>query len=295
MLLLAALVAGLAGLSGCASADGAPAAARDRVDVVTSFYPLQFVAEQVGGDRVAVTNLTKPGTEPHDLELSARDVAAVADAGLVVYLSGFQPAVDDAVVQAEPRQALDVSAAADLSLDSAERDGAADPHFWLDPTRLAAVADTVAGALAAADPAGAATYRHNARRLDAQLRHLDAGFRGGLADCASRYLVTSHAAFAYLADRYGLRQVGVSGPRPDVEPSATDLAQVADFVLTHDVRTIFSETLASPAEAETVARETGAAVGVLDPLEGLVAGSAGDYLTVMRDDLAALRAGLGCR
>jgi zinc transport system substrate-binding protein len=297
---------GLAGLlGGCASSLDAgvrSASAAGQVPVLASFYPLQFVAEQVGGAHVAVGSLTRPGTEPHDLELSAQDVAAVDDAarnGLVVYLSGFQPAVDDAVATAGgSRGIVDVADAADLDLTTTvdgEPGSGVDPHFWLDPTRLASVTRLVADRLSAVDPEHAAEYQRNAAALRADLGRLDAQYRSGLQDCRSRDLVTSHAAFGYLAQRYDLTQRGIVGLNPDAEPSPAQLADVAAFVRQNDVSTIFFETLASPAVAETVARETGAHTAVLDPIEGITDASAGDsYPAVMESNLAALQEGLGC-
>ncbi|MFZ0323740.1 MAG: metal ABC transporter substrate-binding protein [Actinomycetes bacterium] len=285
------LGAGLVALTACGATPPADASASDgqRLDVLASFYPLQFAAQRVGGDRVTVDNLTKPGAEPHDLELAPQDVAAVARAGLVVYLSGFQPAVDDAVVQSDTNRAFDVASVANL-----DRPG--DPHFWLDPTRLADVGDAIAQRLTTVDPAGAATYRANATTLRHDLQRLDREFARGLRSCRSRDIVTSHEAFGYLAQRYDLQQVGIAGMSPDTEPTASDLADVTAYVKAHNVTTIYYETLVSPTIAETVARETGAQVAVLDPIEGLAPGTSdSNYLTVMRDNLVSLRAGLGCR
>ena len=273
-------------LAGCAQRGAG--ASGSTVAVMTSFYPLQFVTERVAGPAATVRNLTKPGAEPHDLELGPRDVADLGDADLVVYLSGFQPAVDTAVDQQAESTSYDVAPAARLD--------AKDPHFWLDPTRLADVGDAVADRLAEADPAGAADFRRNATTLRADLEALDAEMSEGLADCASADLVTSHTAFGYLAERYGLTQRGITGLMPEDEPSSSDLAAIADFVAANEVRTIYAETLVSPAIAETVARETGARTALLDPLEGLDESSqAGDYLAVMRANLATLREGQGCR
>lgn len=286
--LLVACATGGALLGGCAAGDTAAG-----TQVVAAFYPLEFVAERVGGEQVEVTSLTGSGVEPHDVELNPRDVAAVSDADVVVYLSGFQPAVDQAVEQTGPRYVVD---AADYSGPALTVAGDADPHFWLDPTRLTTVAGAVADQLAAADPDSAETYATNAKALATDLARLDAELADGLASCRQRSLVTAHTAFGYLADRYGLEQVGVAGVSPEDEPSATDLAEISRFVAANDVTTIFTEPLTSPAVADTVARETGAQTAVLDPLEGLTAESAGnDYLAVMRSNLAALRDGLGCR
>lgn len=292
LLLVAAL---LPLLGGC---DPVPDWAEGRLRVVASFYPLEYVAERVGGSAVDVRGLTKPGAEPHDLELTPRAVADVATADLVVYLSDFQPAVDAAVQQEATTTAYDVAPDADLDLTypGDAGSGGHDPHFWLDPTRLAAVGDAVADRMAAADPAGAVGYQRRAAGLRADLDSLDDDLSAGLRHCRSRVLVTSHDAFGYLARRYGLEQVGISGPTPDAEPVPSELAAVTAFVESHGVRTIYSETLASPAVARTVARETGARTAVLDPVEGLTDESAGsDYLEVMRSNLATLRAGQDCR
>lgn len=260
--------------------------------VVASFYPLQYVVERVGGADVTASNLTKPGAEPHDLELAPQDLAALSDADLAVYLAGFQPAVDDAVATTSTPH-LDVSDTADLTLTTT--DGAVDPHFWLDPMRLADVGDAVAAKLSELEPDSADTFEHNATNLRQDLSALDKSFASGLNDCASTLLVTSHSAFGYLADAYGLEQVGLTGITPETEPTPAQLADVTDFVRAHNVTTIFYETLVSPDVAQTVADATGASTAQLDPLEGLTDQSAGDnYLEVMKANLDALRKGLGC-
>ena len=162
--------------------------------------------------------------------------------------------------------------------------------------RLKAVAVALAARLSTVDPTAASAFATNLAVLTRDLGALDDDLRAGLADCASGELVTSHAAFGYLARRYGLTQVGVTGLTPEAEPDAGQLAEVAAFVRAHAVRTIYSETLVSPAVADTLARETGARTAVLDPVEGLNQESAGsDYLAVMRADLATIRRGQPCR
>lgn len=259
--------------------------------VVVGFYPLEYVVDRLAGADVDVVNLSAPGVEPHDLELTPRSVADVTDADLVVFLSGFQPALDDAV-DSEAAAALDVRAAADLTLTNAE--GGVDPHFWLDPMRLAAVASTTADALVDAGVVEADTAASNLTALTRDLRAVDRQYRSSLANCASQDLVTSHEAFGYLAAAYHLQQVGITGLSPDAEPDPQGVADVSDLVEHDGVRTIYHEVRVSPAAAETVARETGADVGVLDPLESLASGAKGDYLTVMATNLRALRDGQGC-
>ncbi|WP_147795913.1 metal ABC transporter substrate-binding protein [Cellulomonas sp. Y8] len=289
----AAAVAVAAGLAACSPAD-----ADDRHDVVAAFYPLQFVAERVGGEHVAVTSLTPPGGESHDLELSPSAVSGLGAADLVVYLSGFQAATDAAVAATSPAHVVDAAEAAGLEVAP---DGVApgagdslDPHFWLDPTRLADVAHQVADALAEVDPTHADDFATAADDLVADLDALDAELADGLAACRGATLVASHEAFGYLARRYGLHQVGLSGIDPEVEPSPARLRDVAATVEAEGVRTLFFETLTSPKVTQTLADDLGVATAVLDPLEGLAEDDERDYLDVMRDNLAALTGGLTC-
>ncbi|MEV4826154.1 metal ABC transporter substrate-binding protein [Micromonospora sp. NPDC049274] len=293
--------------AGC-STGGAAGADPQRVDVVAAFYPLQFLAERVGGDAVRVTNLAKPGAEPHDLELSPSQVGQVTEAEMIVYLKGFQPAVDEAVAQDDDDRVFDVASVQPLLDASAgghnhegeEEQGeeqhrhAKDPHVWLDPTRLAGIGDQLAKRLGTVDPDHAADYTARATALRADLTALDSEFTQGLATCQRREIVTSHAAFGYLADRYRLDQVGITGLTPDVEPSPQRLAQVIEKAKEHRATTIFFESLVSPKVAETIAGQVGAKTAVLDPIEGLAAGSDSDYLSVMRTNLQTLRTALSC-
>ncbi|MGY1680219.1 metal ABC transporter substrate-binding protein [Geodermatophilus sp. SYSU D01176] len=280
--------------------------------VVAGFYPLEWAAARVGGERVDVSSLTPPGAEAHDLELAPQDVAAVAESDLLVYLEGFQPALDEAATTEAADTAWDAGQAADLSL-TAEEDGhegetaeehaehaeegeaPVDPHFWLDPVRLAAVGDALAAELGERDPDGAASYEQNAAALRADLEALDGEMQAALANCAVDTLVTGHDAFGYLADRYGFEVVGISGLSPSLEPDPAQLAEIATLVRERGVTTVYTETLVDPAVAETVAAESGVATAVLDPLEGLTDESAGsDYLEVMRANLATLQEGQSC-
>ncbi|SFL00766.1 metal ABC transporter substrate-binding protein [Geodermatophilus ruber] len=291
-------------LAGCGASAGENGSGDGRT-VVAGFYPLQWVAERVGGDRVDVSSLTPPGAEAHDLELTPRDLAAVGEADLLVYLDGFQPALDEAADSEAGDSAWDAGQAADLSRateghahegeEGHEGEEPVDPHFWLDPLRLAAVGDALAERLAELDPDGAAAYEENAVALRADLEGLDAELQTGLADCAVGTLVTSHDSFGYLADRYGLEVVGISGLSPSQEPSPAQLAEISELVRERGVTTVYTETLVDPAVADTVADEAGVRTAVLDPLEGLTDESGGDdYLAVMRANLATLQEGQSC-
>jgi zinc transport system substrate-binding protein len=290
------------------SACGADPADTDdgSIAVVTSFYPLAFAAERIGGDAVTVTNLTPPGVEPHDLELTPEDLEAIGTADIVVYLGGgFQPAVEEAVAAEATGGTIDVAEGIDLrpssegGVEGDTRDEGAmlDPHLWLDPRLFGEVVAGMADSMAAADPSQAERFAAAAADLDEELSALDARFRTELDDCSTRVMVTNHAAFGYLAAAYGLRQESISGISPEAEPDPRRLAELADLVVEEGVSTVFTEELVSPAVAETLAREAGVTTATLNPLEGLTdeqIAAGEDYLSVMRANLETLRDGLGC-
>lgn len=278
------------------AACGGPSAGGEggRPVVVAAFYPLEFAAARIGGTAVEVKGLTPPGAEPHDLELTSGQVRDLAETDLVLYVGGgFQPALEDAVAGIDDSRKLDVLEARELMQGEGEEgDDAADPHVWLDPTRLAEIADEIAARLSEVDPGNAELFSDNAAQLREDLRELDEDFADGLRDCRSKEIVTSHEAFGYLAARYGIDQVGISGIDPEAEPSAERLAEIAELVEERGVDTIFFEELAPPDLAETLARETGAQTAVLSPLE--TAPERGDYLDAMRANLERLREALDC-
>ena len=280
--LAAALALALTACGG-SNAGGPTRPAPARLDVIAGFYPLAFAAAAIGRGRVDVTNLTPPGAEPHDLELSPRDVQRVRAAGLVLYLGQrFQPALEDAVGEGAEGQAIDLLRGLALAPGG-------DPHVWLDPVRYAQVGERIGKALG--DPEAGSRF---ADRLET----LDREYRSGLAECRRREIVTSHAAFGYLAERYGLEQIAVTGVAPEAEPAPRELERVARLARERGATTIFTETLVSPEIAETVAREIGAQTAVLDPLEGLTEDDAErgeDYFSLMRRNLETLREALGCR
>lgn len=291
----------LVAMSG-ACGDNSTNSAGDGIQVVATFYPLEWAARQVSGPNATITNLTPPGAEPHDLELTPNDTTSIADADVVVTLGGFQPAVDDAIDEIGAQTIVDASSVID-PLASPEDADTQDPHFWLDPQRMVAVISTIADALAKQDPSRSAEFRANAEQAISKLTALDADMAAALANCESTDIVTAHTAFSYLADRYGFTQVGISGIDPEAEPDPAQQAKVADFVRKNDVSTIYLETLSSAAVAESIAREVGADTAVLDPIEGLaedadvetVSGEVVDYLTLMRANLAVLVKGQRCQ
>ena len=268
-----------------------------RPQVLAAAYPFAWAAAAVAGDDARVVDLVKSGGEPHDVELTPRQIGAVEKAELVIYLRGFQPAVDDAVRDSRASARLDLRSVADVRRLSGgledETGTGIDPHVWLDPVRMSAIVGVIADRLSRQDPTHASAFRARAVQTQATLAQLDELFRTKLADCRRHDVVTAHTAFAYLSARYGLRQVGVTGLDPEAEPSPARIAKVARFAHSHDVSTVFFESRVDPKLAQTIASEIGARTAVLDPIEGVRSGD--DYVSVMRRNAAALAEGLGCR
>ncbi|QCX76485.1 High-affinity zinc uptake system binding-protein ZnuA precursor [Streptomyces sp. YIM 121038] len=310
--LAAAAALGLATLSACASDDAAATNNKGKLDVVASFYPMQYLAEQIGGKHVEVTSLTEPGQEPHDLEISAKQRAQLEESDAALYLKGLQPNVDEAISQSAIKTKIDATTLTSLEEHGTEVGGHAeehdeheghdhghdhggkDPHIWLDPVRFGEVAEGVGKAFAKADPKHRATYEKNTEALVKKLKGLDTEFRNGLKDTKSKVFITTHAAFGYLAERYGLTEEAISGLDPEGEPSANRVRELQKTAKADGVTTVFYETLVSDKTARTLADDTGLKTDVLDPIEGITEKSRGDdYVQVMRSNLKSLRTALG--
>ena len=309
--LLVGCLAGVTALSGCAAFSD-DSASGDGVHVATAFYPLQFVTDRVAGDLATVVNLTQPGAEPHDLELTIAQTADVAEADLVIHEHGFQPAVDDAVDQNASGDIIDAADVVELEEadhtgdehgaedDHAEGEeeehehGDLDPHFWQDPLLMADLGDAVADQLAEIDPGHADAYAANAEDLRADLEALDASYASGLTDCERTTVVVSHDAFGYLT-KYGLTMEPIAGLSPEAEPTPRDLARLQALIESDGVTTVFSERLAPAELSQTLADDAGVRTAVLDPIEGLSDETADeDYLSLMKENLSALQQANGC-
>lgn len=298
-----------------------------RLDVSVSFYPIQYLVEGIGGEHVQVTSVTPGDVEPHDYELSPKEVSDLGKADLITYVKGFQGSLDEAVEKVSGPTVVDLSGSVNLvshagghhTHDHAEHEHehghndaaghdhddhehtdaaghehtATDPHFWLDPQRMVLAAQAVAAALTQADPEHAADYQAGLAAVTEQLNHLDASYSTGLQTCERRTIVTNHAAFGYLAERYNLSQTSISGVDPESEPSPADLAKVKKVVQETGTTTIFTEERVSEKTAQVVAQETGVTTAVLSPME--VRPQAGDYPAAMEANLSALKTALACQ
>lgn len=319
------------GLASCSdSSDDSKGGSSGKLKVAASFYPIQWLTQQIGGDHVDVSSVTPAGAEPHDFEIGTKQIAELNKTKALFYVKGFQPSLDDAVGSLSDVSAVDLTKNVNLvhhegllehdhdhgdkkdgeaKKDDGEKghedgkehdhaedhdhDDAADPHFWLDPARMKRAADAIAAELSKKDPGHADAYKKNNEALQKKLDGLDKSFQTGLATCERRSIVTTHTAFGYLADRYKLSQVGLSGIDPESEPSPATLAKVKKYVQENGTTTIFTEELVSGKPAETLAKETKTVTAVLSPLESKP--EKGDYEAAMTGNLTALKKALACK
>ncbi|MEI5100510.1 metal ABC transporter substrate-binding protein [Streptomyces sp. PmtG] len=324
--LATATVLALTTLTACSTDDAAAKNNEGKLDVAASFYPMAYLAEQIGKEHVEVSSLTEPGQEPHDLEISAKQRAQLEESDAALYLKGLQPNVDEAIGQSGIKTKIDAASLTSLEKHGNEvggheegqdegheegeeehgedheghghdhDHGGRDPHIWLDPVRYAEVAEGVGKAFAKADPDNKAAYEKNTAALVKKLKGLDTEFRNGLKGTKSKVFITTHAAFGYLAERYGLTEEAITGLDPEGEPSAHRVKQLQRMAKDDGVTTVFYETLVSDKTAKTLANDANLKTDVLDPVEGITDKSRGDdYVQVMRANLKALRTALGAK
>ncbi|MGP3947550.1 metal ABC transporter substrate-binding protein [Streptomyces sp. 7N604] len=315
-----AVTLGLASLSACSGSGSGGGGNGGKLTVVASFYPMEYLAKEIGGDHVSVSDLTEPGIEPHDLELSPQQTAELGEAGMILYLKGLQPAVDEAVEQSGVKNTVDATTLTKLGDHGTEvghdhgeehggehgpeeegdepgaEDAGGDVHVWLDPVKYAEIAEGVGKALEKADPDHADDYKKNTEALVGKLDGLNKEYEDGLKSRSTDTFITTHSAFGYLAERYGLDQEAIVGLDPESEPNPARMKELHEIAKKDKVTTVFFETIASPRTAETLAGDTGLKTGVLDPLEGINDKSQGDdYLEVMQANLKNLQKALGAK
>jgi zinc transport system substrate-binding protein len=260
----------------------------DTLSIVTSFYPLYFFTKEIVGDTIRVENMTPSGSEPHDYEPTAQQIASMEKSDLIILQGGkLEPWGDDAISTYGTKVLL-----------AGEIQTIADPHTWLDPVMAKKIVQKISQSIEALDPPNASLYQERAHALLTQLSNLDDEYKDGLSSCQRRDFITSHAAFGHLAKQYNLNQLSISGISPDEEPTAKDMARVITFAKSQDISYIFFERLVSPKLADTIAGEIGAKTMVLDPIEGITEQQLKEgvnYFTIMRENLKALQTALQCQ
>lgn len=272
--------------------------------VVVSFYPIAEFARAVGGTKVLVETITPSGTEPHDYEPTAEQIAHIYQADVFLFNGGGIDAWASRIaadVSARGVQVVEMGKTLDV-LDPPEgeedSDVTYDPHFWLSPVHVQAEITIIENIFIQKDPLNAEGYKQNAEAFRLSLSQLDQAYKNELAFCENKTVVTSHSAFSYLANAYGFEVISIAGLSPEEEPSAGRLAEIARIAEQKNVKHIYFETLVSPKLSETLAREIGAETLVFNPLEGLSEeeqASGKNYLSVMQDNLLNLKTGMLCR
>ncbi len=265
----------------------------DKMLVTASFYPLSFLAEQIGGNKVQVFNLTPAGAEPHEYEPTSRDIAEMENSSVLIMNGlGLEPWYENMKNNINPQKTSLVVAGEGLGDTNSK-----DPHVWLSPALMNKMAEKIEAAFEKTDPKNEAYYRSNLQMLTEKLLILDGAYRTNLANCAQKTIITSHTAFGYMAKSYGFTQVSIAGLSPDSEPSPKAMGDIVNFAKTNRVKYIFFESLASPKLSQTIAKETGAKTLILNPLEGLTKKEISEgknYLSVMRENLTNLQTALSC-
>lgn len=278
-----------------------------KVKVVVSFYPHQFLAEKIGGEFVSVTPVVSSGVEPHDYEPTPEQISKILHAQVFMYHgANFDPWAERVIKEA-PSTLITVRASEGLQLltgfgeESEHGDSGVsgvDPHFWLDPSLMEKVAARLTAALSKQDPSHAAQYQKNYELLAQELNEVHALFVSKMQDCKQDFVVTSHNAFSYMANRYSFTVESMSGLSPKSEPSLNNLKKLRDLLNQHGIKYVLTETLASSRFAQTLADEVGAQTLVLNPIEGLTqeqAASGENYLSLMRQNAETLGKARECK
>jgi zinc transport system substrate-binding protein len=272
-----------------------------KFQVTASFYPYYFFASQIGRDKANVVNITPAGAEPHDYEPSAGDIVRIDSSQLLILNGQVEPWGIKIQSDLKGKSTAVLVAGAGLFTQKVTDESGItgiDPHIWLSPTRAKVQVKAILNEFIKLDPQNTDYYITNAATLQAALDKIDSDYKTGLASCQKKDIVTSHAAFGYMASDYGLTQISIAGLSPDAEPSLKEMANITNFVKANGIKYIFFESLVSPKLSQTIANETGAQILVLDPLEGLTPNAIAqgqNYLTVMEQNLHNLKVALNCK
>lgn len=271
-----------------------------KLKVVASFYPLAYLSQEIGGEKVHITNITPEGVEPHDYEPTVTDLKTIEESDLLVLNGGHLEAWSHDVEENLSDSMTIIEVGDGLMTETFIEEGQeeTDPHIWLNPALTIKMAEKIKNAFIAKDPVNKEFYTKNGENLRARLTTLDKNFRDGLVSCGKESIITSHAAFGYLAKEYGFTQVPILGLSPEEEPSAKTLTDIAEFARKNKVAYIFFESLVSPKLSQTIATEIGAKTLVLNPIEGLSSeemNGGKNYFTVMEENLKNLKIALECK
>lgn len=284
-------------LSGCATSDhqSEQFKEKEKISVVTTIYPMYDFVNKIGGDKVEVVNLVPAGIEPHDFELSTKDMELLEQSEMLIYNgSGMEHFMDKTLKSLSNHNLTVVEASKDIEALVAE-DGDTDPHTWLSIENAKIECKTICDALCEIDPDNKEYYTSNLEAYQASLDELKAKYTDELKGCSKDTIVVAHEAFGYLCNEYGLKQEAIEGLTADSEPDSARMKEIIDLCREKDINVIFFEELVSPKVAMTIADETGATTMVLNPIEGITGEQEGqglDYIGLMEDNLEALKTAL---
>lgn len=292
-LVFSLIVLGLAALLIKNVGQSAKTSKTDKLLVVASFYPLYFMSAKIGGAKAEVINIVPAGAEPHDYEPTAKDLAKMQNSRLIILNGGGLEAWSDNLkknIDNKKTKIITAGVESDATTNM-------DPHAWLAPLLAQKIVDRIAQGLEQADPPNKNYYQTNAEALKNKLDDIHKNYKQGLTNCAQKNIITSHAAFGYLASNYGFKQIPITGLSPDAEPSPAELARIIKFSKDNGIKYVFFERLTNPKLAQTVAREIDAKTLELNPLEGLSPeelAQGKNYLSLLRDNLTNLKIALEC-
>ncbi|MCH5584804.1 zinc ABC transporter substrate-binding protein [Shimazuella sp. AN120528] len=278
----------------------------NKLVIYTSMYPLAFFAKEIGGTEVTVHNLTPPGAEPHDYEPTQKDLIELNRADMLIYNgAGLEGWIDRVRSNLDSQQILIVESTKNIALhDSTEQEEDhahdsqtinKDPHVWLDPILAKKQAENIKQAMIQKDPKHKTLYEQNYQKLAKRFNQLDQSYRSVLSQVKNKNVITSHAAFHYLTERYGLKQIAISGISPDEEPSPKKLKEIVQFAEQEKIHYIFFEKLVNPKVAQVVTDEIHAKALILDPIEGLTTDElkkGEDYFSISMQNLENLKKAL---
>jgi zinc transport system substrate-binding protein len=283
-----------------------------KLKVVASLFPLQEFAGAVGGEEVQVSLLLPPGAEAHTWEPKPSDVVKITQADVFIYVDpSLEPWVDKVLRAVQSKKLRVLEASQGLPLIKAEEaegkighahgpraSGKMDPHVWLDFALDLKIVEAIAVAFSEKDPAHASLYKNNAEIYKAKLKDLDKKYQKSLAKCRHRQILLSgHAAFTYLAKRYELQQIALSGISPDAEPTPKKMAGVIEAAHKIGIKFIYAEELVNPKIAHSLSKEAGVGVLVLNAGHNLTPEQVKEkvtFLELMERNLKNLQRGLGC-
>jgi len=292
---------------GCANSSGAGFPEdNQKLNVATSFYTMYDFASKIGGDKVNIVNIVPSGMEPHDFELKSGDITRLQKAKVFIYNgAGMENWVDKVVTSANNKDLILVEASKGIKLleGSAVHEGEKkgenvlqyDPHVWLNPQNAILELSAIKDAFVKADPKDKDYFEQNFETYKVKINELDKEYKSVVSSFKKKEIVVAHAAFGYLCDAYGLKQVAIEGLNAESEPTAARMAEISKYAKEQKFKVIFFEELVSPKVAQTIAKEAGAQTEMLNPLEGIsddAKKQGKEYISIMRDNLESLKKAL---